>query len=205
MDPHMAPHMDTRMDLHPAPHLDGAASRRDAGSASGELRYGFVVGGLHLVPAQRVLTEMIAQARIFPVPRSAPGLAGVTNLRGTIVPLLDRRETRRGAPSIQPFTHRALVFDRDESRVGLLLDTQPELLSLVPAPVDTPRPASPLSAFLTRPWAQLDQNGQPLGQIWWEFNHRAAFESLARAASQTDVSRAEAIGIDMADMEEVIA
>lgn len=179
-------------------HMDSTPAPRDSASVNGELRYGFVVGGLRLVPAQRVLTEMIAQARIFPVPRSAPGLAGVTNLRGTIVPLLDRREARRGAPSIQPFTHRALVFDRDESRVGLLLDTQPELLSLMPAPDDTPRPASPLSAFLTRPWAQADQNGQ----IWWEFNHRAAFESLARGASQAEVPRAETIGVDM---EEVIA
>lgn len=179
-------------------HMDSTHAMRDAGSGKGELRYGFVVGGLHLVPAQRVLTEMIAQARIFPVPRSAPGLAGVTNLRGTIVPLLDRREQRRGAASIRPFTHRALVFDRDESRVGLLLDAQPELLSLTPAPDGTPWPQSPLSAFLTRPWAQADQNGQ----IWWEFNHRAAFESLARGASQADVPSAELIGVDM---EEVIA
>lgn len=178
--------------------MNNTHAMRDAGGAKGELRYGFVVGGLHLVPAQRVLTEMIAQARIFPVPRSAPGLAGVTNLRGTIVPLLDRREKRRGAASIRPFTHRALVFDRDETRVGLLLDAPPELLNLMPAADGTPRPASPLSAFLTRPWAQVDQNGQ----IWWEFNHRAAFESLARGASQTDVSSAEVIG---EDMQEVIA
>lgn len=184
--------------MHTENHMDSTHAMRDAGGAKGELRYGFVVGGLHLVPAQRVLTEMIEQARIFPVPRSAPALAGVTNLRGTVVPLLDRREKRRGAASIRPFAHRVLVFDRDESRVGLLLDAQPALLSLTPAPEDTPRPASPLSAFLTRPWAQVDQNGQ----IWWEFNHRAAFESLARGASQADVPSAEALGVDM---EEVIA
>lgn len=150
-----------------------------------------------LVPGQRVLTEMMAQARVFPVPKSAPGLAGVTNLRGTIVPLLDRRGKRRGI-SIQPFTHRALVFDRDESRVGVLLDAQPELLSLVPAPENTPRPESPLSAFLTRPWAQLDQ----ANQIWWEFNHRAAFECLARDAAQADVPCTATASVDM---EEVIA
>jgi chemotaxis signal transduction protein len=178
--------------------MDITNAMRDAGGVQGELRYGFVVGGLPLVPAHRVLTEMIAQARVFPVPRSAPGLAGVTNLRGTIVPLLDRREKRRGAANIRPFTHRALVFDRDESRVGLLLDNQPELLSLMPAPDDTPMPASPLSAFLTRAWVRVDQGGQ----IWWEFNHRAAFESLARGASQANVASAETLG---ADMEEVIA
>ena len=148
------------------------------GPVTGELRYGFCVAGLNLVPAARVLTEMIAEARVFPVPRSAPALAGVTNLRGTIVPLLDRRIERRSNASIRPFMQRALVFDHDEHRIGLLLDTQPELLTLMPAPLETPKPESALSAFLTRPWAQVDQPDQ----IWWEFDHRAAFESLARSA-----------------------
>lgn len=175
-----------------APHTDTAPP------VSGELRYGFCVAGLHLVPAARVLTEMIAEARVFPVPKSSPALAGVTNLRGTVVPLLDRREARRGAPSIRPFMQRALVFDHDDHRLGLLLDAQPELLTLVPAPDDTPKPESALSAFLTRAWVQLDQPDR----IWWEFNHRAAFESLARSAVHVDATSAQSN--DMA-IEEVIA
>jgi chemotaxis signal transduction protein len=166
--------------------------------ASGELRYGFCVAGLHLVPAARVLTEMIAEARVFPVPKSSPALAGVTNLRGTVVPLLDRREARRGTPSIRPFMQRALVFDHDDHRLGLLLDAQPELLTLVPAPSDTPKPESTLSAFLTRAWAELDQPDR----IWWEFNHRAAFEALARGATHADATSAPS---NDSAIEEVIA
>lgn len=163
--------------------MDIAALARGVAPPAGELRYGFRVAGLQLVPAARVLTEMIAEARIFPVPKSASALAGVTNLRGTIVPLLDRREFRRGSPDIRPFQHRVLVFDREEQRVGLLLDAAPELLSLVPAPEGTTRPGTKLSAFLVRAWAQADQPGQ----IWWEFNHRAAFESLARGAQPASI------------------
>lgn len=159
--------------------MDVDALARGASPKEGELRYGFRVAGLRLVPAARVLTEMVAEARIFPVPKAASALAGVTNLRGTIVPLLDRREVPRGTPHIRPFQHRVLVFDREEQRVGLLLDAAPELLSLVPAPQGTPRPPHALlSAYLVRPWVQA---GQP-DQVWWEFNHRAAFESLARGA-----------------------
>jgi chemotaxis signal transduction protein len=169
-----------------------------AQATSGELRYGFCVAGLHLVPAARVLTEMIAEARVFPVPKSSPALAGVTNLRGTVVPLLDRREVRRGAPSIRPFLQRALVFDHDDHRIGLLLDAQPQLLTLAPAPVDTPKPESALSAFLTRAWVQVDQPDR----IWWEFNHRAAFESLARSAGHVNATPAESADMGI---EEVIA
>ncbi|RZI83070.1 MAG: chemotaxis protein CheW [Rubrivivax sp.] len=161
---------------------------RGVAPPAGELRYGFKVAGLQLVPAARVLTEMMAEARVFPVPKSASALAGVTNLRGTIVPLLDRREVRRGSPNIRPFQHRVLVFDREEQRVGLLLDAQPELLTLVPAPADTPRPATKLSDYLVKPWAQADRPDQ----IWWEFNHRAAFESLARGAHPASVKEVTA-------------
>lgn len=164
--------------------MDFSQMLRGAVPTVGELRYGFRVAGLQLVPAARVLTEMIAEARVFPVPKSASALAGVTNLRGTIVPLLDRRQERRGAPSIRPFVQRALVFDRDDHRIGLLLDAQPELLALVAAPVDTPKPESALGAFLTRPWARVDQPDD----IWWEFNHRAAFESLARGAAPVNAT-----------------
>jgi chemotaxis signal transduction protein len=169
-----------------------------AQAQGGELRYGFRVAGLQLVPAARVLTEMMAEARIFPVPLSSQAMAGVTNLRGTIVPLMDRRMTRRGAPHVRPFVHRALVFDRDDHRIGLLLDAPPALLTLVPAPPDTPLPESALSAFLTRPWAELDQPGQ----IWWEFNHRAAFESLALGAGSLIAAQPVMAGVDI---EEVIA
>lgn len=161
----------------------------------GELRYGFRVAGLQLVPAARVLTEMMAEARVFPVPNAAPALAGVTNLRGTIVPLLDRRQVRRGAPNIRPFVQRALVFDRDDHRIGLLLDAPPELLSLVPAPANTQRPASTLSPFLTRAWSLVDEPQQ----IWWEFNHRAAFESLARSAEPT-ADQDAGVDFDLADL-----
>jgi chemotaxis signal transduction protein len=164
--------------------MDFAALARGVTPPVGELRYGFRVAGLQLVPAARVLTEMMAEARVFPVPKSSSALAGVTNLRGTIVPLLDRRQVRRGSPNIRPFQHRVLVFDREEQRVGMLLDAQPELLTLVPAPLDTLRPeASTLAPFLVRAWAQADQTDQ----IWWEFNHRAAFESLARGAHPVSI------------------
>lgn len=179
--------------------MDFSQMLRGAVPPMGELRYGFRVAGLQLVPAARVLTEMMAEARVFPVPKAAPALAGVTNLRGTIVPLLDRRQVRRGAPTIRPFVQRALVFDRDDNRIGLLLDSPPELLALTPAPSDTPRPASTLSAFLTRAWSQVDQPEQ----IWWEFNHRAAFESLARSANPA-LDAARELESALASTEEVI-
>lgn len=139
------------------------------------LRYGFKVAGLNLVPAESVLTEVISDARVFPVPKSAATLAGVVNLRGTIVPMLDPTGLGKPVNDIRPSQQRALVFDREESRVGLLINDDPALVPLVSAPEESTKPDSPLSRFLIKPWAQ--ENSPEM--IWWEFDHRAAFEFLA--------------------------
>jgi twitching motility protein PilI len=142
----------------------------------GELRHGFRVAGLHLVPAARVLTEVIAQADVFAVPKSSTALMGVMNLRGTIVPLFDPQLLGEPQIHINPSKRHALVFDHEEQSLGLLLDSDPELMSLVPAVGQHTKPVSVLADYLIRPWSRPDQPQQ----LWWELNHRAAFEFLAR-------------------------
>jgi chemotaxis signal transduction protein len=156
---------------HPEIDLSNAASARSA-----NLRYGFRVSGLQLVPAESVLTEMVIDAKVFPLPKAAAAMAGVMNLRGTIVPLLDANATEKRSSDIRPSQCRALVFDRDERRIGLIVNSDPVMVALVEAATESIRPASPMEPFFIRPWAQEDQPSQ----IWWEFDHRAAFAYLAR-------------------------
>jgi chemotaxis signal transduction protein len=144
-----------------------------------ELRHGFQVAGLYLVPAARVLTEVVAQADVFPVPKSSSALIGVMNLRGTIVPLFDPLLFDQAPTSITPSKRHALVFDREEQSLGMLLDTNPELMSMVPAVGQPTRPVSVLSDYLTHPWVQQNQPDQ----VWWEFDHRSAFAFLAQPTS----------------------
>lgn len=142
----------------------------------GELRHGFQVAGLCLVPAARVLTEVIAQAEVFAVPKSSTALMGVMNLRGTIVPLFDPKLLGKPQSHLIPSKRHALVFDREEQSMGLLLDSDPELMSLIPAVGQHSKPVSVLADYLGRPWSRPDQPQQ----LWWELNHRAAFEFLSR-------------------------
>jgi chemotaxis signal transduction protein len=140
----------------------------------GELRYGFRLAGLQLVPAARVLTELVGDAQVYPVPRGPAALAGVINLHGTIVPLFDPALIGRPRPDIRPSRRLALVFDRDEQRAGLLVDAAPELLRLVPAG-PARAPSGPLAASVRRAW----QAAEGAADTWWEFDHRAAFAWLA--------------------------
>jgi chemotaxis signal transduction protein len=170
--------------------IDPAQTPEPASGA--EVRYGFEIAGLRLVPAGGVLTELVAHAKVFPVPLAAGTLAGVINLHGTIVPVVDPENTGPPGTDLRPQQRRALVFDREEQRVGVLLGAAtPALLSLRPPDGPVPRPAGALARFLTRAWLQED-----LPAVWWEFDHRAAFRHLAHpgAPATDDPSPAAAAG-----------
>ncbi|HET7868071.1 MAG TPA: chemotaxis protein CheW, partial [Burkholderiaceae bacterium] len=117
----------------------GPASPHDE-APRGSVRYGFELAGLHLVPARGVLTELVAEARVFPVPRAADAVAGVINLHGTIVPVLDADPAGAAAADLRPARRRALVFDREEQRIAVLLQGAPRLLTLLPGAGAAPRP-----------------------------------------------------------------
>jgi len=180
--------------------LDGSAMADPvtppAAPPVGEVRYGFELAGLRLVPAQGVLTELVAQAKIFRVPRSAGALAGVINLHGTIVPVVDPEKAAQASADLRPGLHRTLVFDREEQRVGVLLKNLPTLLSLVPQSFAPARPRGPLARFLTRAWLQADQ----ADQVWWEIDHRAAFEWLADGADSLPSPPVVSAGASMTEV-----
>jgi hypothetical protein len=141
-------------------------------------RHGFRVGGLCLVPAAGVLTELIVQAQAFPLPRSSATLVGLVNLRGSVVPVFDAHAPERPIAHIRPAPCTALVFGRDQERSALLCPEAPQLLDLMVPPVNPARPVSPLEPHLRRPWMRCDAPHD----IWWEIDHLAAFGLLAQVA-----------------------
>jgi chemotaxis signal transduction protein len=166
----------------------------------GEVRYGFELAGLRLVPAQGVLTELVAHAKVFRVPRSSGSLAGVINLHGTIVPVVDPDQAGQAGADLRPVQHATLVFDREEQRVGVLLKSAPTLLNLLPvAAGSAARPGQPLARFVTRAWVQADpsDSGDP---VWWELDHRAAFEWLARGADPVPTPPVASAGASMTEV-----
>lgn len=141
---------------------------------SSQLRYGFRTAGMQMVPAQQVLTEVVNDARVYRVPKTASALAGMINLRGTLIPIFDIETRTAPASDIRPLRMRVLVFGRDASRMGIVIKDDPVILSLLEAPHEVTRPLTHLEKFLVRAWVQEDLPEK----IWWEFDHQSALASL---------------------------
>lgn len=96
-------------------------------------------GELFTIDLQNVREVFIVES-ITSVPGMPSGLVGVTNLRGSVVPLLDLRQMI-GLPAETALKY-AVVVKHGNWQVGVLVDTVPEIRTLskdqfLPAPTGT--------------------------------------------------------------------
>ena len=117
----------------------GVGSGHSSGSAT--IRAAIIsMGGELFTIDLRSVREVFVVESITPVPGMPSGLVGVTNLRGTVIPLLDLRMMfSLNAESVLQY---AVVVKHGNLQVGVLVDTVPEIRTLskdqfMPAPTGT--------------------------------------------------------------------
>ena len=99
------------------------------------------------------IREVFVVESITPVPGMPSGLVGVTNLRGTVVPLLDLRPML--GLSAEAAMIYAVVVKHGNWQVGVLVDTVPEIRTLskdqfLPAPTGTGEGAFPFVSTVVK-------------------------------------------------------
>lgn len=88
-----------------------------------------LAGAEYVVPASEVV-QMESFSGATPVPGTAPYVAGLTQIRGRVVPIIDLR-ARFGLPSAAPtLDSRIVVVEKGTRVVGLLVDSAREVTRL---------------------------------------------------------------------------
>jgi len=134
-----------------------------------------VAGVALLLPAQEPC-EFVALAQVYPLPRAGPRVLGLTQLRGQPIVVLDARaRAQAGPPRIG--RHPVLVLGVAPEGGAVLVDAAPEPVR-VGAAIHGARP--PVCAFeVALDGAVADAVID--GQLWWRFDARRLFETLARS------------------------
>ena len=94
----------------------------------GEELYGVDIAAIHTVITPQAIT---------PVPRTPDYMAGVMNLRGRIVPVLDLRK-RFGLPDTDGAGRRIVIVDVEGLVAGLIVDDVSEVLRLPDSAIGAP-------------------------------------------------------------------
>lgn len=111
------------------------------------------IGGELFTIDLQTVREVFVVESITPVPGMPSGLVGVTNLRGTVIPLLDLRGMF-GLATDGAMKY-AVVVQHGNWQVGVLVDTVPEIRTLakdqfLPAPTGTGEGAFPFVSTVVK-------------------------------------------------------
>lgn len=95
----------------------------------------FALGGMRWAAEIRHVREVVSLGFVTSVPTAPPGIAGVFNLRGTIVPVLDVLALSGHAPHLPPRQgDGALIVEVDGAVAALRVDNVDEVASFVIVP-----------------------------------------------------------------------
>jgi chemotaxis signal transduction protein len=136
-------------------------------------RLGFQIGDIGLLIAENIISELNDVTQICPVPNTASWLLGLVNMRGNLVPVFNMKEligieggiSRKGM---------LLILDQGEDSVAIPIDDLPIQHSFFPDDKLNNLPALP-SAIQNFVHSGFETDGN----LWFSFDHRAFFQSLA--------------------------
>lgn len=132
--------------------LSGSGQTQAAGSSTMRAAIISLGGELFTIDLKSV-QEVFVVDSITPVPGMPSGLVGVTNLRGTVIPLLDLRPMF--ALNSDVTLRYAVVVKHENWQVGVLVDTVPEIRTIakdqfLPAPAGTGEGAFPFVSTVVK-------------------------------------------------------
>ncbi len=85
-----------------------------------------------------VTKEVVERPRVTPVPETAEFVAGVMNLRGSLVPVMDLRKRLRARGSKESRDERVIISIIEGKTIGLIVDGASEVLRVGDKDVEAP-------------------------------------------------------------------
>jgi purine-binding chemotaxis protein CheW len=108
----------------------------------------FVVGGEEYAIDIMRIREIIQPVRITSVPRASPIIAGVFNLRGAIIPVIDLRKRLSLPPAPWTKKTKLIICLVGKVRVGLVVDAVTEVIRIPRSAIQrAPELVAPMERF----------------------------------------------------------
>ncbi|HEY1955063.1 MAG TPA: chemotaxis protein CheW [Polyangiaceae bacterium] len=110
----------------------------ESASARGELHVAFKVSDTEYALSAETVLQMESYAGATAVPGAAPYIAGIVQIRGKIVPIVDLRVRFGGTPTPIVLDNRVIVGQQGDRIVGLLVDSAREVVRIAPSQIEPP-------------------------------------------------------------------
>lgn len=181
--------MDTDMDdlianeperswIRPSVALNKAVSQVDLAVGEEQLldtaeqRYGFHIGELGLLVGSHIGAEVTPVPEAVRIPGTPPWFLGVSNLRGSLVPVFDLPRLFGYPGNMNGRENFGLVLGQGDSAVSILIEEYPQALAGLQVVSEPPPLPEALMPFVEQT-SILDES------LWIDFDYHRFFSSLA--------------------------
>ncbi len=159
------------------------ALQRDVGSVDlmtggddlldhGRMRYGFQISGMGLLVDADTVAEVVPRPVPVRIPRTPAWFSGLTNLRGTLVPMFDLKLLLGLHDQQSSYESFALIVGQGEEAMGFFIEQYPMGLDGLEAVVEKPPLPKMLMPFSGQAYFANDS-------IYVELNYSRFFSSLS--------------------------
>ena len=135
-------------------------------------RYGFIVKDIGLMIPSEILSEVVKNYTVYPIPNTQPWMKGLVNLRGNLIPVYDL-SMLLGLSDVPMQQGSLLVLDKGQDSVGILIDGLPQPCDVTKwsKTMQIPELPAGLPDFITDAYLADDT-------IWLGFKHKEFFKSV---------------------------
>ena len=137
------------------------------------LRHGVKIGPYSLLLPDGVVSEVVKNASIYPVPKTSSWVKGLINLRGNLIPVFDLAryfDSSAGSPSLSTL----IVIDKGENALALMVEGLPRVANVSQSVGHTSLPLPELlRTHLKGAYIENDD-------MWLELDVAAFFQGLSQ-------------------------
>jgi len=137
-----------------------------------KIRYGFNYGNVGFMIGESILSEVINDYVIYPMPNCNSWLSGLANVRGNLVPVYDLRELFDLGVEDKNYKH-LLIIDQGADSIGVLVEDLPIALDIIDW-----KPSSHRPKFSVNIAEYINQTYLIDAVAWIDFDHRNLFRSI---------------------------
>jgi len=137
-----------------------------------KIQYGFRFENIGFMIGEGVLSEVINDYLVYPMPNCSSWLAGLTNVRGNLIPVYDFRQLFGFISEKKDFKH-LLIIDQGADSIGVLIEDLP-----VPLDISEWKPSTHIPNFSISISGYINTTYLVDAVAWIDLDHAGFFKSI---------------------------
>lgn len=135
-----------------------------------QIQHGYSIGQFNFLVKELTCAEIMEDNSIFPLPKTQPGLRGLINARGSLIPVFDLKQLLNIKKNQKEYI---LVLGTEDDAVGIIIDSLPIQPSIKKQMQQTPPLHDAIKDYISHTY--MDEENL----VWMDFDYASFFISLA--------------------------